>query len=279
MADKTQTAKSPTPSPEVSNVAQDGVWLPMDKLPDNPSGGPATELEPEQGEPPEVVPDGSQTKDIRRFSTALAQVQGEVKNAKKSRANTHFKTKYADLVEVTDACRASLSRHLIAVLQVPMLDDEGQMFLRTRLMHGPSGQFIRGDYPLAAGAKAAAQNKVAELTYGRRASLACMVNVASEDDDDDGESIGDRDRPQEEGQNRGVEKSKATREMEEWADWAAGRKIPNLKTADELVAWEEKFSKEIAALAKGTPEHHAKVKEALGAAAQRLAIPQAEPGA
>lgn len=236
---------------------------------------PATELAPEEGETPEVLATGAQTKDIRRFSTALALVQGEVLNAKKSRENTHFKTKYADLVEVTDACRPALARHLIAWIQTPMLDDQGNMFLRTKLIHGPSGQFVQADYPLAAAAKAAAQAKVGELTYARRASLSCMVGVASENDDDDGESVGDRDRPQDQ-QGQVPTKSKNQSKAEEWADWAAGRKIPSIKTQDDLVAWEgdAENQQNIAALVKLSPDHHRKIKEALTQAGARLGLGQ-----
>lgn len=242
-----------------------------------PTKRPAEELSPEQGEPPEATSDGKRSKDVRRLMTALALVQGEVENAKKSRANAHFKTKYADLVAITDACRDALSRHLIAWVQIPHVTPD-EIWLETILTHGPSGQFITGDYPIPSNVRGNSQNLVAAITYGRRTSLASMVGVASEDEDDDAESLQDRgqDRGENQDEQRPQQKSQNTLKAEQWADWMADRKIPSLKTADELVALEEKSQADIAALTRLSPEHHAKVKAALAAAGERLGLKTAE---
>lgn len=118
---------------------------------------------------------------INELAKALAKAQGEIKGAKKSSDNPFFKSKYADLSEVWEACRDALSKNDVAVTQIPTVTSEGVFVLETMLLHS-SGQWIRGVYPITP-TKNDPQGVGSAITYARRYALAAMVGVAQEDDD------------------------------------------------------------------------------------------------
>src|SRR5688572_27504037 len=78
---------------------------------------------------------------INEIATALAKAQGEMSGAVKDAANPFFKSKYADLASVWDACRTPLATNGLAVVQSPEVVD-GRVSLETLLLH-TSGQWIR----------------------------------------------------------------------------------------------------------------------------------------
>lgn len=123
---------------------------------------------------------------INEIAKALAKAQGEIKNASKDTINPHFKSKYADLASVWDACREALSKNDIAVVQP--IETNGDIYIVTLLMHS-SGQWIKGKVPVKV-QQATPQALGSAITYMRRYSLAAMVGVAP--DDDDGEGAMDR---------------------------------------------------------------------------------------
>jgi hypothetical protein len=121
-----------------------------------------------------------QSEQINELAGALAKAQGKITGALKDSANPFFKSKYADLASVWDACRSALSDNGLAVIQLTESDDSG-VFVVTTLAHS-SGQWMRSrlrltpkdDSPQAMGSA---------ITYGRRYALAAMVGVAQVDDD------------------------------------------------------------------------------------------------
>ena len=132
--------------------------------------------------PPEVV-----TGPTRRSPTtgaiaaALAKAQGVMRSARKDSVNPHFKSSYADLASVLDACRDSLSANQIAVLQSPSTERDG-VRITTTLLHS-SGEWVESDLlvPLA---QRTAQQLGSAITYGRRYALSAMAGVAADEDDD-----------------------------------------------------------------------------------------------
>lgn len=125
-----------------------------------------------------------QSENIGELAKALAAAQGEMGAASKDATNPHFKTRYADLASIMDACRAPLAKHGLAVTQLAGRDDSGNVTLTTMLMHG-SGQFIGHTI----GVRPSQENPQVVgsiLTYLRRYALASVVGVVS--DDDDGEA-------------------------------------------------------------------------------------------
>lgn len=122
-----------------------------------------------------------QSAEIGELAAALAIAQGEITGALKDSANPFFKSKYADLASVWDACRTSLSKNQLAVIQVPSTGDNGAAVVTTTLAH-KSGQWMRGSIALMP-VKSDPQGMGSAYTYARRYALAAMVGVAQVDDD------------------------------------------------------------------------------------------------
>ncbi len=117
---------------------------------------------------------------INELSAALAKAQGQIQGAKKDSTNPHFKSDYADLASVWDACRQALSGNGLSVAQSAENSEHGYG-VTTLLMHS-SGQWLRGTLYLKP-MKDDPQGAGSALTYARRYALAAMVGVAPDDDD------------------------------------------------------------------------------------------------
>lgn len=121
---------------------------------------------------------------VNELAAALAKAQGQIKGAVKDAENPHFRSKYADLASVWDACRASLSANGLSIIQAPrgVVTEVGwTVEVETRLLHA-SGQWM-GDTITVPVGKPDAQGLGSALTYARRYALASFVGVAPEDDD------------------------------------------------------------------------------------------------
>lgn len=117
---------------------------------------------------------------INEISAALAKAQGQIEGASKGKVNPAFKSKYADLASIWDACREALSTNGLAVLQIPNETPDG-MLLTTMVTHS-SGQWFRSSYPVRP-VQATPQGLGSAITYARRYALMAMVGIAPEDDD------------------------------------------------------------------------------------------------
>lgn len=120
---------------------------------------------------------------IGELAKALSAAQGQLSTAKKKSTNPHFKSKFADLSEVWEACRAALSKNKIAVIQCPQFSEKCD-YLETTLVH-ESGEYMVSRMVLK-NAKGDMQGLGSSISYAKRYSLAAMVGVTSEDEDDDG---------------------------------------------------------------------------------------------
>jgi hypothetical protein len=87
---------------------------------------------------------------MKNIATALAAAQINMGKALKQASNPHFRSKYADLGSVMDACLPALNAHGIAVIQ-PTGEDEIGRFVETRLIHGESGEQLSCRVPLIVG--------------------------------------------------------------------------------------------------------------------------------
>lgn len=112
---------------------------------------------------------------------ALSAAQAAMGRALKDVNNQHFKTKYADLASVQDACMPALLENGFAVIQPVERDDAGNLYVRTILAH-ESGETLECAVPLMIG-KNDMQGLGSAITYARRYGLLCMSGVAPEDDD------------------------------------------------------------------------------------------------
>lgn len=118
---------------------------------------------------------------IAALAAALAKAQASMAGAKKDATNPHFRSRYADLASVWEACRDALTRNGLSVVQMTEPQDGDSVCVTTRLMHA-SGEWIEGDLVIPV-VKADAQGYGSALTYARRYALAAAVGVAPEDDD------------------------------------------------------------------------------------------------
>jgi len=118
---------------------------------------------------------------INEIAAAMAKAQMYIQNAHKDTKNPFFKSTYADLASVWDACRLPLSENGIAVFQMPTTTAEGAVAVTTRLAHS-SGQWIE-ETMACRPAKGDAQAMGSVVTYLRRYMLAAAAGVAPADDD------------------------------------------------------------------------------------------------
>ena len=116
---------------------------------------------------------------INELALALSKAQGQIKGALKDSSNPFFKSKYADLTSVWEACREPLTKNGLAVTQTTSPSDG--VVVVTTLLH-QSGQWIQGELYMKP-TKDDPQGVGSCLTYARRYALAAMVGVAPEDDD------------------------------------------------------------------------------------------------
>ena len=113
---------------------------------------------------------------------ALAAAQGEIENAPLNKQNPHFQSKYADLAAIRNAVTPALTKHGLAVTQVTQITEAGALILITRLMH-TSGETLESVYPLPTEI-GRPQVMGSALTYARRYTLAAMIGIGSDEDDD-----------------------------------------------------------------------------------------------
>jgi hypothetical protein len=130
----------------------------------------------------------NRSESIAKIASALVKAQAEMGNAVKDSKNPFFKSKYADLNAVREACMPALNKHGVSVIQ-PTSVIEGKLYVETVLLH-ESGEFLSGLYEVVVGKQNDPQALGASISYSRRYGLQSMVNIGAADDD--GESAVDR---------------------------------------------------------------------------------------
>src|SRR5574343_335134 len=136
---------------------------------------------------PAYPPQQAATIDVSRSETvgtlfaALAKAQGAMEAAIKDSENPHFKSAYADLASVWDACRGALSANDLAVIQMPSA--YGNVVTVSTYLGHSSGEWIEGKLTLLA-RSSSPQDVGSAITYARRYGLSAAVGVAPDDDDD-----------------------------------------------------------------------------------------------
>lgn len=118
---------------------------------------------------------------IKEIAAALSRAQAVMAGAKRDSTNPAYRSKYADLASVWEACREALTKNGIAVVQMTRVSNDDEVIVETRLLHS-SGEWIEGELSVPV-TKADAHGYGSALTYARRYSLAAAVGVAPEDDD------------------------------------------------------------------------------------------------
>ncbi len=118
---------------------------------------------------------------MKQISKALLDAQKEMGTALKDSKNPFFKSSYADLNSIREACMPSLNKHGIVVLQ-PTAFIDGKNFIKTILLH-ESGESMESLTEIIYSKQNDAQSQGSGITYARRYGLQSFVNVGAEDDD------------------------------------------------------------------------------------------------
>jgi hypothetical protein len=119
---------------------------------------------------------------IALLAGALAKAQLQIEPASKNATNPHFRSHYADLASIWDACRGPLNTNGLSIVQFPCDGDVGRTGLCTMLLHS-SGEWI-SEVVTTRSQKDDPQGLGSALTYLRRYALAAVVGVTATEDDD-----------------------------------------------------------------------------------------------
>ena len=111
---------------------------------------------------------------------ALCAAQQEMSAPKKDTANPFFKSKYADLGAVMEACMPALHKHGFAVVHVGGRDEAGE-YVECVFQHSAGHAFSSRMYlhPV----KPDMQSIGSAITYARRYTLQALAGLTAEDDD------------------------------------------------------------------------------------------------
>lgn len=110
---------------------------------------------------------------INELAKALALAQNEIGGAKKDSSNPFFKSKYADLESVWEACRAALTKNGLSISQLVGSDEKG-LNLTTILLHS-SGQTLTTTCSVPIAKQNDPQAAGSAITYFRRYQLVKVI--------------------------------------------------------------------------------------------------------
>lgn len=116
--------------------------------------------------------------ELGELAKALVAFHGDEVSYKKSAINPHFRNKYTTLEDLVEAVTPVLQKHGLTVSQFPSGDGE----LTTYLIH-TSGQYLSHSTKMFL-AKTDPQGLGSAITYARRYSLAAVLGIAADVDDD-----------------------------------------------------------------------------------------------
>ena len=120
---------------------------------------------------------------INEIAAALAKAQAVMVTASKDSTNPHFRSKYADLASVREACKplAECDIAIVQGCQTVTADGLVSAVVETRFVH-TSGQWIADSLSVPV-SKPDAQGVASAMTYARRIGLAGLAGIAPADDD------------------------------------------------------------------------------------------------
>ena len=120
---------------------------------------------------------------ITKIAPAFLAAQEKMSNAVKDSKNPFFKSSYADLNSVREACTSALHSQGISILQ-PTVQKDGKSYVRTLLLHS-SGEYLGSDVEIIS-SKPDAQAQGSAISYARRYGLQALVSLGASDDDGEG---------------------------------------------------------------------------------------------
>lgn len=120
--------------------------------------------------------------EVNLLAEALVKAQSDFMKAGKDAKNPFFKSTYATLNSVWSAVSEALLKNGLTVLQ-PISIHDGISVVKTIVMH-ISGQSIESECPIVVAKQNDPQALGSAITYARRYSLASMLGVMTDEDDD-----------------------------------------------------------------------------------------------
>jgi hypothetical protein len=127
----------------------------------------------------------------KTLAEALLAVQKAAPKLEKDSKNPHFGNKYVSLDSLLGAVLPVLQANDILLSQEPIIGMQGEAALRTSLTHVPSTEERASTMPLTLD-KATPQGQGSAITYARRYSLASILGLITETDDDGNAASGSR---------------------------------------------------------------------------------------
>lgn len=173
------------------------------------------------------------SEEITKIAPALVSAMGSIGGAKKDGKNPHFRSSYATLGSVIEACQAVLTANELCFIQDQGgITEHNTVVMTTRLMHS-SGEWI--DTVCEAKPKSFTPQDIGSaITYLRRYGLMTALGIPAEDDDGNGASRGTQETAKS-GKPKNEETRKVFKDLQ--ADiYAAGQDL------DALTIWSEQQS-------------------------------------
>lgn len=148
----------------------------------------------------------NRSEDISGLVKALAAAQGEIKDIARNRTVTvatrqggEYSFKYATLSAIIDGIKEPLSKHGLAYTQTIEFDRDTQFYVLTTTLHWEN-QWISSVTPIIING-GSNQEFGSALSYMKRYSLAAIVGVAPDEDDDGNLADGNTVQAMQEGKN------------------------------------------------------------------------------
>jgi hypothetical protein len=118
---------------------------------------------------------------IIKIMPALVKAQSEMSQPKKDSANPFYKSKYADLASILEACQPALNANDICIIQ-PITRDNDKSCVETLLFHS-SGEYIGCLTEIKNTKPNDPQAEGSGITYARRYGLQSLLGLSAVDDD------------------------------------------------------------------------------------------------
>lgn len=118
---------------------------------------------------------------VKNIAPALLKAQKLMGAAIKGSKNPYFKSSYADLGAVLEACKELLNENGVVILQ-PHRRNEFGTFVETLLLH-ESGEWLTSQTPVVFAKESDPQAQGSAISYARRYGLQSFLGMPAEDDD------------------------------------------------------------------------------------------------
>ena len=122
---------------------------------------------------------------IKNMAEALLEFQKLAVSASKDSKNPHFKSNYASLEAVISAANQATQFGICFTQEIDFEfhGDTGMTFVRTVIIHAPSGENRESRTPIRSKDPSDPQKMGSGITYAKRYGLQSLLGLPSEDDD------------------------------------------------------------------------------------------------